>query len=307
MVALYVSMALGFEPPVFAAIAAVISIQPSVYRSITTFVEQIKANTTGAVIAVVVSLLIGTSPLAVGFTVIAVIFTNLLLKYEKSISISVLTAIAIMESANGSFIEFALQRFALIIIGMLAATLINALFIPPKHEGKISRLIAKTNDQLTFLLIDRNQANYVTRKEEINNNLKTLEDLFDVYQEEVFFRKYPYHKKRDLITYKRMISLFKKEMKLLRQMKRIKDETAISAMDQKLASLVDVQRKIMHYTRIPQSPLTVTFDLSQYEAHELRPIALLVDIELEMNKLLYRKQRKYIDQNRSELGQVEGI
>lgn len=307
MVALYVSMVLGFHPPVFAAIAAVISIQPSVYRSITTFIEQIKANIIGAVIAVLMGLLFGTSPLIVGLTVIVVIFVNLLLKYEKSISISVLTSIAIMESANGHFIEYSLQRFTLIIIGMLAATVINALFMPPKHEGKISELIGKTNAQLTLLLIDRSSSTYIVQKEDINRNIKMLEDLFEVYREEVFFRRYPFQKKRELITYKRMISLFKKELKLLRQMKRIKDEAVIVEMEQKIMRLVEVQRKILHDTWHAQSPLSVTFDLSQYDPRQLRPIALLVDIELEMNKLLRNKQRKYLHQSQTELGQIEGI
>lgn len=291
MVALYVSVALGFAMPVFAAIAAVISIQPSVYRSITTFIEQIKANVIGAIIAIGLAFLLGNSALIVGVAVIVVIFVNLLLKYEKSISISVLTAIAIMEGANGSFYEYALQRFTLIIIGMLAATLINALFMPPRHEGKISSLIQQTNDQLTLLLMDRHVSTYVKQKEELSRNIKTLEELFTVYQEEVFFRRYGYLKKRELVTYKRLISLFKKEMKLLRHMKRIMDEELLTEMDQKIAKLVQVQRTILHDTMITRPLLSVTFDLNQYEAKELRPISLLVDIELEMNKMLRYKQR----------------
>lgn len=292
IVALYVSMAFGLHPPVFAAIAAVISIQPSVYRSITTFVEQIKANIIGAAIAVVVSLLFGTTPIIVGITVIVIIAVNLLLKYEKSISISVLTAIAIMESGSGNFIEFSLQRFALIIIGMLAATLINALFIPPKHEGKIKKLIDQTNDQLTLLMLERPNASYSTQIEDLRKRMQILEELLDVYQEEVFFRKYDYSKKRALVTYKRFISLFKKELKLLQQMRRIKEEHVITEVRLKIIEIVEIQRKMMHSIRIEQKRLPVSYDLGQYNTGQLRLISLLVDIELEINKLLRGKQRK---------------
>ncbi len=292
IVALYVSMAFGLQPPVFAAIAAVISIQPSVYRSLTTFVEQIKANIIGAAIALIVSLTIGNSPIVIGITVILIIAINLLLKYEKSISISVLMAIAIMESGNENFLEFALHRFALIIIGMLAATLINALFIPPKHHGKIKKLLEQTNDQLTLLMLDRSTTAYATQIEELHHQSKTLEELFDVYQEEVFFRKYDFQKKRELVTYKRLISVFKKELKLLQQIKRVKDEQLQAEVQTKIIKIVEIQRKLLHSTRMENKQLAVLYDFRQYSTSQLRLVSLLVDIEFEINKLLRYKQRR---------------
>lgn len=302
IVALYVSMALGLHPPVFAAIAAVISIQPSVYRSITTFYEQIKANLIGAAFALGMSLTVGNSPLMVGLTVIIVISINLLLKYEKSISISVLTAIAIMESGEGFFLEYSLKRFSLIAIGMLAATVINALFMPPKHEGKLVKLIEETNDRLTLLLLDRHTTSYTEQKNELREKIEALEQLFEVYQEEVFFRKYSYAKKRELVTYKRMISLFKRELKLLRQFKRMKAEALIKEMDHKLVRIVDVQRRLLHQTRIELEPLVVGFDMHARDQAQIRSVSLITDIELELNKMLRYKRRMDDARLRAELG-----
>ncbi|MGL4818572.1 MAG: aromatic acid exporter family protein, partial [Bacilli bacterium] len=53
MVALYAAEWLGLPSPVFAGIAATFAMQPSIYRSYITVLEQIQANIIGAVFAVI--------------------------------------------------------------------------------------------------------------------------------------------------------------------------------------------------------------------------------------------------------------
>lgn len=291
IVALYVSIALHLQSPVFAAIAAVISIQPSVYRSITTFIEQVKANIIGAVIAIAIAFLLGTDPISVGLAVIVVILINLMLKYEKSISISVLTAIAIMESASDSFTEFAFQRFILIIIGMLAATLINALFIPPKHEGKIIRSIQTINEHITEMMLRLEENVYMRYIDEVRKNVSSLETLFEVYQEEVFFRRYPFEKKRALVHYKRMISLFRKEMKLLQYIPQIRRHPMGNDLMEKIKMVAAIQKQLL-LDQIIDTHLKFTLDLKPIDPQLYRPVSLLFDIEMEVNKMIrYHNQR----------------
>ena len=70
VLALLVSELLGIPSPVFAGIAAVFAVQPTIYRSYLTIIEQIQANLIGAGIAVLFVLLFGSNPLIVGLAAV---------------------------------------------------------------------------------------------------------------------------------------------------------------------------------------------------------------------------------------------
>ena len=54
--ALYLASWLGLPTPVFAGIAAIFAIQPSIYRSFLTIVDQVQANIIGAATAIILDL-----------------------------------------------------------------------------------------------------------------------------------------------------------------------------------------------------------------------------------------------------------
>lgn len=131
---LYVAIFLDLNPPMFAALAATFAIQPSIYKSYQTILEQIQANVISAVIAIVFVLAFGHHPFVVGVAVIVVIAIILKLKTESIIPLATVTVISIMESPTDNFIMFATTRFILIMIGVLSAFIVNMVFLPPKHE-----------------------------------------------------------------------------------------------------------------------------------------------------------------------------
>lgn len=57
--ALFIAETLHLSHPVFAGIAAIFAIQPSIYRSYLTIVEQIQGNIIGATVAILFVLLFG--------------------------------------------------------------------------------------------------------------------------------------------------------------------------------------------------------------------------------------------------------
>src|SRR5690606_27204841 len=120
----------------FAGIAAVFAIQPSIYRSYLTVIEQVQANVIGAFFAVLFGMYFGNNAFIIGLTVVLVIAINLRFKMEKTISVAIVTVIAIMESPSEQFIEFASLRFLAILLGILSAFLVNLIFLPPKYEKK---------------------------------------------------------------------------------------------------------------------------------------------------------------------------
>ena len=107
--------------PVFAGIAAIFAIQPSIYRSYLTIVEQIQGNVIGAVIAISFVLIFGHQLVVIGLAAVIIILIMIKLGLEKSISLALVMMIAIMEIQGDEFLSYALLRFLTIIIGVLAA------------------------------------------------------------------------------------------------------------------------------------------------------------------------------------------
>lgn len=223
VLALMIGELLNLPTPVFAAIAAVFAIQPSIYRSYLTILEQVQGNVIGAIIAIVFVLLFGNHFIIVGLAAIVLIMINLKLKID-TVSLSVVTLIIIMETPQDQFITFAVLRFATIILGILSAFIINLIFLPPKYETKLYSSISEiTNDILKWIRVTNHQAvDYVLLKKDIDaikERLIHLDQLFLFYKEErTFLKKNKWGKMRKVVIYRQMITTARKALEILRKM-----------------------------------------------------------------------------------------
>lgn len=161
---------LQLPSPVFAGISAIFAVQPSVYRSYLTALEQIQANVIGAVFAIAFATAFGHNPFIIGLTCILVIALTLQLRLENTISIALVTVIAIMEYQGEDFFSFALLRFATIMIGIIAASLVNLVFMPPKYETKLyHRIVDNTEEIVKWIRMNSRQASdFTTLKTDID-------------------------------------------------------------------------------------------------------------------------------------------
>ena len=73
VLALFIANSLKLPVPVFAGIAAIFAIQPSIYRSYLRIVEQIQGNIIGAVVAIVFVLIFGHQLVIVGLAAVVII------------------------------------------------------------------------------------------------------------------------------------------------------------------------------------------------------------------------------------------
>ncbi|WP_438446020.1 aromatic acid exporter family protein [Gorillibacterium sp. sgz5001074] len=185
---LYVCYWLGFTPGVFAAVAAVFTVQPTVYRTWRQVLDQVQTNTLGAAVALAANTLFGDSPISIGLVAVFVIMASLRLKMENTISLTLVTVLAIME-APGDDWAFALNRFLIILIGMGSAFLVNLLILPPKH-GRTFAEGVRRSFQLLSLLHRTAISNELTEKafreqhEDFRKSLAKLDDQFGSFDEE---------------------------------------------------------------------------------------------------------------------------
>jgi len=219
VLAYYVCMWLSLEPPLIAVVAAVLTTQPSIYMSLRFFVDQLQANVIGALASIGAYTVMGGDPIVTGLTVMVVIALNMLLRLESSVSLAILTVIAVMDNPDG-----ALNRFVLVMLGVVLAILVNAAFLPPNHERQFKEKLRSIHDRLFPLLRNAPDHSLTTvslsrEREELAEELKRADDLFHTYKEErTLFKRQRMQKQQRLVIYRNMLETVRLELRLLRQL-----------------------------------------------------------------------------------------
>lgn len=214
----------------FAGISAIFAIQPTIYRSYLSIIEQIQANVIGAALAIGFGLIFGSHPIIIGLTAIIVIAINLKLKAESTIPVALVTVIAILESPGDDFIEIAIIRFFTILLGVLAAFIVNLVFLPPKYETKLyNRITDNTEEIIKWIRINLRQASeHVVLKDDIEKlkeHMIKLDQLYLNYKEERnYFKRETYAKSRKLVLFRQMIVTTNRALYTLKKLHRLENE-----------------------------------------------------------------------------------
>lgn len=233
VLALFVAQTLNAPAPVFAGIAAVFAIQPSIYRSYLTILEQIQGNVIGAIVAVIFGLLFGHQIVGIGIAAIIVIGIMIKLNLDKAISLALVTVIAIMEVQGDEFLTFALIRFGTVMIGVFAAFLVNLIFLPPRYEVKLFKNIYMLQDDIirwTRLAV-RQASEHTSTKMALNkldSRISEISTLYDFFKEErSYMRNKTFAKARKLVVYRQMIITTRKSLELLHRLHKHENELAV--------------------------------------------------------------------------------
>ncbi|WAA08783.1 aromatic acid exporter family protein [Fervidibacillus albus] len=227
VLALFLAELLKLPSPVFAAISAIFAIQPSIYRSYLTIIEQIQGNVIGAIIAIVFVLLFGNHFLIVGLAAVVLITIHLKLRIDKTIPLSLVTLIVIMETRNNEFITFSIIRFSTIMLGIFSAFFINLILYPPKYETKLYTSISDiTNGILQWVRLNNHQAtDFILLKKQVDRfkeQLVQTDQMYLLYKEErTLSKKHSQEKLRKLVIYRQMITASKKALDLLKEMAKV--------------------------------------------------------------------------------------
>jgi len=230
VLALFLAELLGLPQTVFAGIAAIFAIQPSIYRSYLSILEQIQGNIIGAIIAITFVLIFGHQLVVIGLAAVFIILIMIKLKLESSISMALVMMIAIMEIRGDDFFTYALLRFSTLLIGILSAFVVNMVFIPPKYETKLFNAIHQAQDEIIrwTRLAGRQAADYISTKNALTyakDQLSQIEQTFFLYKEErSYFKKSSRAKARKLVIYRQMIATSKSSYEVLKKLHKYENE-----------------------------------------------------------------------------------
>jgi len=144
---MFICKILNLEPAIFGAVSAVINIQPSIYLTLKTTKDQIMIHVLGVVIGLAVGYLVGGNPLSMGVTAILIITLYLKMKLQQGILMGIVAAIFILGSAPDQFLPHAINRTAVIFIGLMIAIIVNIVLWPPRYRSLFVSNLRESNDE----------------------------------------------------------------------------------------------------------------------------------------------------------------
>ncbi|MBB6450629.1 uncharacterized membrane protein YgaE (UPF0421/DUF939 family) [Geomicrobium halophilum] len=232
ILALYAANWVGLEPSFFAGLTAGLTIQPSIYRTYQRVLHQIQANLIGAVLAVIFGLTFGHEPFVIG--VVAMISIAIILRLgldSSTIPVTLVTIVIIMgNSPDENYLLFASSRFALIMLGVFSAFIVNLVFLPPKYESKLYDQIFNTtvNAARWIRLTTRHESNIQSRREDLEESNDKLVDMDQLYlffkEERSYLRRNKFAKARKVVLFREMLTATKKLMGILNRLDQHENE-----------------------------------------------------------------------------------
>ncbi|MNB65924.1 Fusaric acid resistance protein family protein [compost metagenome] len=217
--ALYVAALLKFPSSTGAGIAAIFAMQPSIYRSWRHFLDQVQTSTIGAIIALGGGMLLSSQPIAIGIVCILVIMLSMKMKRSDTIGLTLVTVISVME-ASGQW-QFALNRFLVLMTGIVSAFVINILVFPPKPRKQYINQIENVFSSLSLLMrtaVSHEMKESVFRDEKnaLEGSIRSLADKYALFEEEQKKLLRPkYSQTRELVVYKNMLASLQKGFEVL--------------------------------------------------------------------------------------------
>jgi len=192
--ALGISRLLGIDHPVFAGVAAIICMQPTVFGSLRSGRERMQATIIGAVFSLAALILLEHVPALrvirpgmVGVTVLAVMAVMIRLKWFDSLVLAAATVVVIMVLPSDENIYwYSASRTAVTFVGIVVATAVNAIFLTPHYRlplwrrleelaGGTSRLYRDAVEAFCFRRLDlvRRAQEGLAGTEEVQRSVST--------------------------------------------------------------------------------------------------------------------------------------
>ncbi len=256
-IALYVAALIGFPSPVLAGIAALFAIQPSIYQSFQSIIEQFQANIIGVSIATLMAYILGIDPFVVGFTAVVVIAVCRYFDMDEStVSIALIAVIAVMESTDMAVYQFALLRFSSLLLGIISAFVVNLVFLPPKYETNLFNQIDRiTSDILQWLRITtRHLSDEPSLKGEINRiqqEVRRMDQTYLLFSEErIYLKRHRLAKARKLIVFRQLTATTRKSFDVLKAFHHLDEQIKSIPVDFQTVVVQELDKVIHSHERL---------------------------------------------------------
>lgn len=128
-------------PSIFAVIAAIVTIEPTVHDSIRKGVIRLPSAAIGALFAMTFQAWLGQQPLTYALSALATIYVCQLLRWNDSLVVATLTSVNMITLIDAHFLTNFFVRLGTTSTGIIVSALINYLVFPPRYDRVIRERI----------------------------------------------------------------------------------------------------------------------------------------------------------------------
>ncbi|WP_209122164.1 aromatic acid exporter family protein [Alkalihalobacillus sp. BA299] len=185
-------------PVVFAVIAAIVTVEPTVHASIQKGKVRLPAAAIGAAIAMTFDFLFGQEPITFALSAFLTIYICHKLRWDDAILVATLTAIAMIPLTSENFLLAFLIRIATTSIGIVVSTVVNLIIWPPNFMKEIQEvsheLFSETIDLIEDTLNyqfkkDRNRQLLNIRFDRLSKGIERANETIRFQREDLRYRK----------------------------------------------------------------------------------------------------------------------
>jgi uncharacterized membrane protein YgaE (UPF0421/DUF939 family) len=185
-------------PVVFAVIAAIVTVEPTIHASIQKGKVRLPAAAIGAAIAMSFDFLFGQVPITFALSAFFTIYICHRLRWDDAILVATLTAIAMIPMTTENFLMAFFIRNATTSIGIVVSTLVNLIIWPPNFTKEIKEnshsLVNETRDLIEVCLDYQLQNNQIRkiiniRFERLHKGIERVNVTIQSQREDFRYRK----------------------------------------------------------------------------------------------------------------------
>ncbi|MDW7675096.1 MAG: aromatic acid exporter family protein, partial [Bacillota bacterium] len=192
--------------PVIAVVTAIISLQPSIAESIKRGWHRIQATLVGAAIGITLGYIAIeltdlwiVLPILAGLGVVLAIFLSNKFKIQEAV-ISAIAVVATMVGITSSIVASGGYRLLSTLLGIIVATIINLIFIPPQYRPTLIEEFRSINEQI-IILFKSSMRSFISccgqdllkaeeRVDELKEELEKTKQHLAYYKDELGYRRY---------------------------------------------------------------------------------------------------------------------
>lgn len=180
-----VAQILNLQSPLLAGIAAVVTMQSNIIKSLRKGKSRLLGTVFGATIGLVYSLILPGNLALVGIGVILVIIVCNLMDWDDSITIALVVFLSVMiAQESGERLSYSINRTIDTLIGVVIAASINLLIFPPNTEKRIISVFKSLLDESNKLLKDPKHQRDTAKLNTLKTKLENIEKDYEILENE---------------------------------------------------------------------------------------------------------------------------
>ena len=142
------------EKPIFAVMAAIIVVQPSVNQSLGKALERSIGTIIGVIIALGASLAFGAPSWLVILAIVIALVVGWIFKFTPATAGQIAITAMLVIAIGAATPTYAAQRIAETVVGVIVGLVVNAIIVPPVHMEPAQNAVAKLGDNIAAVLSD---------------------------------------------------------------------------------------------------------------------------------------------------------